>query len=169
MSAAAPESSSSSAATDLSGAVLSRSRILDEIKAGRITITPPPADENIGPASVDLHLSPEFRFYKHGTGVVTVDEGCDYLEHTEKVVVDTDGEPGGYLLLPGEACLGITEESIHLAPGLCGLLEGRSRFARLGLFVHITAGFMQPGINNRQVLEFFNASRSALLLKPGTK
>ena len=36
--------------------------------------------------------------------------------------------------------LGITEENVKLAPHLCGLLEGRSRFARLGLFVHITAG-----------------------------
>jgi hypothetical protein len=41
---------------------------------------------------------------------------------------------------------------------MCGLLEGRSRFARLGLFVHITAGFMNPGIKNRQVLEIYNAS-----------
>ena len=36
--------------------------------------------------------------------------------------------------------------------------EGRSRFARLGLFVHITAGFMNPGIKNKQVLEIYNAS-----------
>ena len=45
------------------------------------------------------------------------------------------------------------------------LPEGRSRFARIGLFVHITAGFMNPGINNRQVLEIYNASnvRSVLL------
>ena len=77
------------------------------------------------------------------------------------------GEP--YLLLPGQACLGITEEKITLAPTLCGLLEGRSRFARLGLFVHITAGFMNPGISNRQVLEIYNASNHALALYPGTK
>ena len=38
------------------------------------------------------------------------------------------------------------------------MIEGRSRFARIGLFVHITAGFMNPGINNRQVLEIYNAS-----------
>ncbi len=47
---------------------------------------------------------------------------------------------GSYLLLPGQACLGITRERIQLSTRLCGLLEGRSRFARLGLFVHITAG-----------------------------
>lgn len=47
--------------------------------------------------------------------------------------------------------------------------EGRSRFARLGLFVHITAGFMNPGISNRQVLEIYNASNHSLELVPGTK
>ena len=67
-----------------------------------------------------------------------------------------DGE--SYDLQPGHACLAITEESISLSPSICGLLEGRSRFARLGLFIHISSGFMQPGIHNRQVLEIFNAS-----------
>lgn len=52
---------------------------------------------------------------------------------------------------------------------LCDFAEGRSRFARLGLFVHITAGFMQPGINNRQVLEIYNASSYPLELVPGTR
>jgi dCTP deaminase len=64
---------------------------------------------------------------------------------------------------------GITVEKVHLSPGLCGLLEGRSRFARMGLFVHITAGFMNPGIDNRQVLEIYNASNHPLALYPGTK
>jgi len=62
-------------------------------------------------------------------------------------VVLKEGET--FLLLPGCACLGITEEKIKLAPSMCGLLEGRSRFARLGLFVHITAGFMNPGMSTQ--------------------
>jgi dCTP deaminase len=95
-----------------------------------------------------------------------VKETTDYKEITEKVTLK-EGET--YLLLPGQACLGITTEKVKLAPNLCGLLEGRSRFARLGLFVHITAGFMNPGINNRQVLEIYNASNHALALYPGTK
>jgi dCTP deaminase len=45
-------------------------------------------------------------------------------------------------------------------------VEGRSRFARIGLFVHITAGFMNPGIDNRQVLEIYNASNVCALLLP---
>jgi len=115
---------------------------------------------------VDLTLSNEFRFYKPGLQVVPVTENTDYKDITEKMVLK-EGE--SFLLLPGQACLGITSETIHLSPRICGLLEGRSRFARLGLFVHITAGFMNPGIHNRQVLEIYNASNHPLTLWPGTK
>lgn len=90
----------------------------------------------------------------------------DYKKVTELTTL----KQGEHILLPpgqyanfiffhmfARTCLGITQEKICLSPEYCGLLEGRSRFARLGLFVHITAGFMQPGIENRQVLEIFNA------------
>ena len=88
-----------------------------------------------------------------------VEETTDYKEITEKRTLK-EGET--YLLLPGQAALGITVEKVMLNGNLCGLLEGRSRFARLGLFVHITAGFMNPGIENRQVLEIYNASNVSL-------
>ena len=52
---------------------------------------------------------------------------------------------------------------------MCGWLGGRTRFARLGLIVHITAAFVQPGINNKQVLEIKNTSSNTLVLKPGGK
>eukprot|EP00743_Colponemidia_sp_Colp-15_P001388 GILK01001523.1.p1 GENE.GILK01001523.1~~GILK01001523.1.p1 ORF type:complete len:196 (-),score=32.52 GILK01001523.1:169-756(-) len=147
------------------GAVLSKDEILKAVDAGDILITPydPSA---VGWASIDLTLSNEFRFYKPGRAVVSIQEDTDYKSITEKVVLP-EGET--FLLCPGQACLGITTESVQLAPHLCGLLEGRSRFARLGLFVHITAGFMQPGINNRQVLEIFNASNNTVALVPGTR
>eukprot|EP01113_Clastostelium_recurvatum_P036268 TRINITY_DN5148_c0_g1_i2.p1 TRINITY_DN5148_c0_g1~~TRINITY_DN5148_c0_g1_i2.p1 ORF type:complete len:184 (+),score=46.04 TRINITY_DN5148_c0_g1_i2:39-554(+) len=145
--------------------VLSRDEILKAISEGEIEISP--YDPNfVGCASVDLTLSNEFRFYKPGREVIPVNEQTDFKDLTEKVIMP-EGEP--YLLLPGQACLGITTENVKLSPRLCGLLEGRSRFARLGLFVHITAGFMNPGINNRQVLEIYNASNNALALIPGTK
>lgn len=75
---------------------------------------------------------------------------------TDAQVIVPDGQY--FTLNPGQCALAITHERVRLAPTLCGLLEGRSRFARLGIFVHITASFMQPGINNQQVLEIFNAS-----------
>jgi len=120
----------------------------------------------VGCASVDLTLSNEFRYFKPGLSVVPVNEETNYKDITTKITLK-EGE--SYLLLPGQACLGITEEAIKLSPKICGLLEGRSRFARLGLFVHITAGFMNPGIHNRQVLEIYNASNHPLSLWPKTK
>jgi dCTP deaminase len=145
--------------------VLSREEILKAMENGDIVIDPFDPN-NIGCASVDLRLSNEFRFYKPGLHVLAVKEDVNYKDITEKMVLK-EGEK--YLLLPGQACLGITVETIKLSSKYCGLLEGRSRFARIGLFVHITAGFMNPGINNRQVLEIYNASNHPLELVPGTK
>jgi deoxycytidine triphosphate deaminase len=69
--------------------------------------------------SVDLTLSNEFRFFKPGHHVIDVREEIDFKDITEHVTLK-DGE--SWLLLPGTACLGITEERIKLAPHLCGLL-----------------------------------------------
>jgi len=146
-------------------AVLSHDRILEAIEKGLIEIEPYDP-KYVGCASVDLTLSNEFRYYKPGLNVVPVTEETNFMDITEKLVLK-QGE--AFLLSPGQACLGITEERIKLDPKICGLLEGRSRFARIGLFVHITAGFMNPGINNRQVLEIYNASNHPLQLWPGTK
>mmetsp|Transcript_20598 Transcript_20598/g.34335 ORF Transcript_20598/g.34335 Transcript_20598/m.34335 type:complete len:93 (+) Transcript_20598:333-611(+) len=66
-------------------------------------------------------------------------------------------------------CIAMTQENVKLSPAICGLFEGRSRFARLGLFVHITASFMQPGIDARVVLEIFNASPAHVHLWPGVR
>lgn len=118
--------------------------------------------------SVDLTLANEFRYFTPGPAIISVREETNYKDYTTKVMVP-DGQC--YTLLPGQSCLAITRESIKLAPHICGLLgpfellncevtfsEGRSRFARLGLFVHITASFINPGIDNQQVLEIYNSS-----------
>src|SRR5207249_3602489 len=63
-----------------------------------------------------------------------------------------------YLLKPGETIHAITRERLRLPPDISGWLEGRSRFARLGLMVHVTSGFVAPGVNSRQVLEMSNVA-----------
>jgi len=154
-----------SAPAPVAAGVLGKEEILKRLESGEVCITP--ADKLlVGPASIDLTLGDEFRFFNTAPAVIDIKEETDYKEFTEKVVVP----PGGfYTLLPGQACLAITRETVKLPHTLCGLLEGRSRFARLGLFVHITASFINPGINNRQVLEIFNSSNHALALYPGTR
>ena len=49
------------------------------------------------------------------------------------------------------------------------MLEGRSRFARLGLMIHVTSGFVQPGVASRQVLEMSNVSGRTLLIHAGVR
>ena len=73
------------------------------------------------------------------------------------------------VIQPGEMVLGITREKITLADNISGRLEGRSRFARFGLAVHVTAGFMHPGISNHQVLEIVNLGHAPLALYPDTR
>ena len=145
-------------------AVLGRQAILNAIDRGAITITPfDPL--RVGPASVDLTLANSFRVFRKVHEVVDVDEHTDYRSFTDKVVVD---ESDHILIMPGETILGITQERLRLSPGLCGWLEGRSRFARLGLMVHISAPFMGPGIDSQQVLEMSNFGPAPLAVHPGT-
>jgi dCTP deaminase len=118
----------------------------------------------VGPGSVDLRLRPHFKVFKTPRKVVVIDDAVDYQEFTETITAE-----GGILLMPGETVLGWTLERITLADHLCGWLEGRSTFARLGLMVHISAGFMQPGLDNHQCLEMTNFSPNPMSIMPGTR
>ena len=145
-------------------AVLGRQAILRAIDEGAIAISPFKL-ENVGPASVDLTLASSFRVFRKVHEVVDVNEHTDYRDFTDKVELSGDEH---ILIMPGETILGITQERLRLAPGLCGWLEGRSRFARLGLMVHISAPFMGPGIDSQQVLEMSNFGPAPLAVHPGT-
>lgn len=146
--------------------VLTHDAIVDEMERGGIRISP--FDPScIGPASIDLHLGKSFWVFENRHNVLAVSEESNFEELTKQVDVE-NGDPG-IVLQSGGTVLGITEERVTLAPSLCGWLEGRSRFARLGLAVHVTAGFMQPGIDNRQVLEMTNLGPTPLLLTPGVR
>jgi len=143
-------------------AVLTRGEILRLVQEGVIKIEPF-SEEQVGPASVDLHLDNKFRVFRALPHIHPVTEDASYEDLTELVEVDDH-----LLLLPGQAVHGITLEKITLPDNLCGRLEGRSRFARVGLMVHMTAGFMQPGISNKQVLEMINVGPVPLAIYPGT-
>nr|CAG8461830.1 15063_t:CDS:2 [Entrophospora candida]CAG8493634.1 4214_t:CDS:2 [Entrophospora candida] len=129
----------------------------------------PNNDTFIGTASIDLTLGNEFRYFIHSNGPVQINNSAranDYQNFSSPLTLEDDVP---YYLGPGQMCLGITKEKVQLPPNLCALVEGRSRFARLGLSVHITASFIHPGSHNQTVLEIFNASSLTLALYPGTK
>ncbi|MBU0470483.1 MAG: dCTP deaminase [Nanoarchaeota archaeon] len=141
--------------------ILTKNEIFKEIKKGNIKIMP--FDRSaVGPGSVDLTLDNQFRIFIKGK-TLDVNENSDYQKISRLIKKDS------IVLKPGELIMAITKEKITLSENLCGWLEGRSRFARLGLLVHITAGFMQPGIDNQQVLEIANLSQRPLRLHAGIK
>ena len=145
------------------GAILSGDLIKKKIRDEEIKIEPY-NPQNVGPASYDLTLSNEFRRYIVNKNDVIIDEDTDYKDHTERIEVEHS------IHIPSKtSILGITKEKVTLPPNVCGLLNGRSRFARMGIFIHITAFFINPGGSNRLVLEIFNSSPYTLSLKPGTK
>jgi dCTP deaminase len=145
--------------------VLTRDRILKELESGRLRIDPFDLDQ-VGAASVDLRLGTSVRVPQHAEDcVVHVTEDADPAEHTK--LVELNGEP--YVLQPGQTVHGATLERISLPPDLCGWLEGRSRTARFGLTVHVTSGFVHPGVSNVQVLEMSNVSSRPLALYSGIR
>ena len=143
--------------------ILTRDAILRELAAGRIVIDPI-TPEQVGPASIDLHLGDEIRVMGGGVEPVAVTEDADWRAST---TLQTLAAP--YLLEPGETILGITRERITLPGDVAGWLEGRSRYARLGLTIHVTAGFIAPGVRSRQVLEMSNVASRPLLIHAGVR
>jgi dCTP deaminase len=143
--------------------ILTRDVILREIAAGRVVVEPLVPDQ-IGPASIDLHLGDEIRVMEGGPDVVSVTEDTDYRAITRVRALD-----GPYLLRPGETIHGITRERIRLPGDIAGWLEGRSRYARLGLMIHVTAGFVAPGVASRQVLEMSNVAGRPLAIRAGVR
>ncbi len=142
--------------------ILTHDVILEMIRTGRVQITPF-SESQVGPASIDLHLDNHFRVFKEVRRPFDVTENADINVITEELCV-ADGE--SLMLMPGKSCLGITVERVTLPGDLCGWLQGRSRFARLGLVIHATASLVQPGVNNRQVLEITNTGQIPLNIIP---
>lgn len=146
-------------------AVLSGSEVLELIKKKKVKITPFNKNQ-VGPGSIDLHLGDTFRIFKRYEGVFNVNDDSDYKEITTLIKV----KKGGHLLVkPGELVHGITSENIQLPRGISARIEGRSRFARVGLLTHLSSGFMQPATHGKVVLEIANLSPIPLAITPGTK
>ncbi len=134
-------------------------RLVDE---GRVRIDP--WDERLlQPASVDLRLGHSFRvFHNHRAAAIDLDDPPTNL--TEQVVVE-DEEP--FVIHPGEFVLGRTLEWVELPDDVVARIEGKSSLGRLGLIVHATAGFVDPGWKGTLTLEITNLTRVPIKLYGG--
>ena len=134
-------------------------RLVDE---GRIRIDPWDPGM-VQPASVDLRLGASFRVF-HNFRVPAIDLADPPKNLTEHVVVD-DGE--SFVIHPGEFVLGRTAEWVELPDDVVARIEGKSSLGRLGLIVHATAGFVDPGWKGTLTLEITNLTRVPIVLWPG--
>ena len=145
--------------------VLSDRTIRAEIAAGRIVVEPIDLDD-IQPASIDLHLDCRFLVFANTRQQAFIDVRQPLDELTEAVEIDA-GTP--FMLHPGEFALGSTLERIELPDDLVARLEGKSSLGRMGLLIHSTAGFVDPGWQGRLTLELSNVARLPIALYPGMK
>lgn len=134
------------------------------IDAGRLGVAPyDPA--SVQPASIDVRLDSHFRVFRNHR-YDCIDPAQEQDQLTELVVAPR-GEP--FVLHPGEFVLGSTVERFSLPADLAARLEGKSSLGRLGLLVHSTAGFIDPGFTGQVTLELSNVATLPIRLWPGMK
>jgi len=144
--------------------VLSDRTIARLIADGRIGIDP--YDEALlQPSSVDVRVDRYFRvFHNARYPYIDVKKPQDAL--TEEVEISDDGP---FILHPGEFVLGSTLERVRLPDDLVARLEGKSSLGRLGLLIHSTAGFIDPGWDGHVTLELSNVANLPITIYHGMK
>ena len=144
--------------------VLSDATISRALDDGRIEIDP--YDEALlQPSSVDVRVDRFFRVFRNNR-YPYIDVKVEQEELTE--LVEVEGEQP-FILHPGEFVLGSTLERIRLSDDLVARLDGKSSLGRLGLLIHSTAGFIDPGWDGHVTLELSNVANLPITIYPEMK
>jgi len=144
--------------------VLSDRDIRAALEGGRVRIDPYDAS-CLQPSSVDLHLDREFRVFRNNR-YAYIDVRTPQPDLTEVVSV---ADEEAFILHPGEFVLGQTSEWVELPDDLVARLEGKSSLGRLGLLIHSTAGYVDPGWKGNLTLELSNVANLPIALYTGMK
>ncbi len=128
--------------------ILTDRDLLLNLQKGTFSVYPICPDEDIQPASIDLRLDDVLK---------TVDG--------EEIIIPDDG----YALKPQEFILGSTFQSVYIPSTLVGIVNGKSSLGRLGVMIHVTAGYIDPGFIGNITLELFNVSKKPFVLMSGMK
>ncbi|MCH8820052.1 MAG: dCTP deaminase [Acidobacteria bacterium] len=131
--------------------VLSDKTIKEEIARKRIIIDPLDV-RDIQPASVDVHLDNKILVFRNSRKPY-IDIRQDTTDLTELQIIEDD-QP--FILHPGEFVLASTLENIQVPDDIVGRLEGKSSLGRIGLLIHSTAGYVDPGWKGHLTLELSN-------------
>ena len=144
--------------------VLSDRDIRAALELGTVKIEPYDAHD-LQPSSVDLHLDRRFRVFRNNR-YAFIDVRAPQPDLTELLTIEDD-EP--FILHPGEFVLGQTQEWVELPDDLVARLEGKSSLGRLGLLIHSTAGYVDPGWKGNLTLELSNVANLPIALYFGMR
>jgi len=150
------------------GVILSDRDLKARLDSGSIVIEPAPDPKTqLQPASIDLRLGYDFQTFNYTRQAL-----IDPMDPTtfEQLTTKTQLEPGErFIVHPGEFVLATTLEHIEVPNDLLARLEGRSSIGRLGIVIHSTAGYVDPGFKGKITLEISNLGRIAVALYPSMR
>ena len=149
--------------------ILSDSEIIARIQSGSIGLT---TNDNLDiltqvwPASIDFRLWNSFKYYKRDNLTLIDPKEPVEAKHFE-VVTLKEGET--FILHPRQFVLAVSLERIKVPYDLVARCEGRSSLGRLGLVIHSTAGYIDPGFEGTITLEMTNINEVPIALHPGMR
>ena len=148
-------------------AILSDKTIKEYLEEGKIVIDPLKDEQQIQPSSVDMRLGDEFIVFNviRKPYIDPKDEE-DIAEYMESSTVP-EGE--AFIIHPNEFALATTQEYVKVPDDLVARVEGRSSMGRLGVTMHVTAGYVDPGFEGRITLEISNIGAMPVALYPGQR
>jgi len=157
--------------------LLSDKKIKEYVRKGKIVIKPY-REEQVGPSSYDVRLGYRFRVF-----VPKNVEIIDIKSYKEELVGKIENEreilevykysqvvnlkSNSYFIIhPGELILASVYEYIKLPPNIAAQIQGRSSIARLGLLIHTSAGWVDPGYEGHLTLEIVNLNKIPVKIYP---
>ena len=145
--------------------VLSDRSIREALDSGHVVVDPL-GEGCIQPASVDIRIDRHIRVFlaPEEYSVVDVRTNLDGITRPDEIP-----DPAPYVLAPGEFILANTIENVELPDDVVARLEGKSSLGRLGLMVHATAGYIDPGFKGQLTLEISNVARARISIFYGMK
>lgn len=130
-----------------------------ELFCVRHEMVKPYRPDNLQPASLDVALHDRFCISEpHDEGYIDLADPVDITKYVQR---------DRFVLHPGEFVLGVTEEVVHIPNNVVARIEGKSSIGRLGLAIHVTAGFIDPGFHGRITLEMVNLNKLPIILRAG--
>jgi dCTP deaminase len=153
--------------------ILSQPNLRKAVEDGLIGFDPPLEEKQWGEASIDLRLGFSFTKFRETPGLtLSVADGLAAIGNLglwitkELKPKDEFGDAERFILRPGELVLALTHERVRVPRSMIALVEGRSTYARVGLSMHQTAPWIQPGWSGPIVLEMMNHGSIDIALTP---